>query len=200
MEKKLLVTTFLISNCRDLLKQGVKDHSSPLRFCYLATVNANNCPEQRTVILRNYNEPDRTLDIFTDHRSSKLQHLSRNPKASLLFYHPEKLIQIRMQVAVEIHWKDTASRIAWETIPPARRGDYCSISPPGTSLEEPGSDLPSWWNDSVSREQTEYGFERFALLRCRFYHIDLLKLDRQGHKRAVFQWEDQQWEGHWATP
>lgn len=194
------MTTFLAANCCDLLKQAVYEHDNPLRVCSIATVNSDNCPEQRTVILRNFHEQDRTLDIFTDHRSGKLQHLSRNPKASLLFYHPDKLIQIRLQATVQIHWMDATARDAWEKIPPARRSDYCSVSPPGASLKEPGDDLPSWWNDSISREQTEYGFEYFTLLRCYFHRIDLLKLDRAGHKRAVFQWQDQQWRGRWVTP
>jgi hypothetical protein len=200
MEKNLLVATFLVSNCFDLLKQAANDQADPLRYCSMGTVNLDNDPEQRTVILRSFNERDRTLDIFTDHRSSKLQHLSRNPKASLLFYHAEKLIQIRMQTDVQIHWKDSEARTAWDTIAPARRSDYCSVSPPRTALKEPGADLPAWWTDSVTREQTEYGFERFALLRCRFHLIDLLKLRQKEHRRAVFQWEHEQWKGQWATP
>lgn len=200
MKKNPLVTSFLISNCYDLLKQAVDNQVSPLRYCSIATINSNNCPEQRTVILRNFKEQDRTLDIFTDQRSSKVRQLSRNPKASLLFYHPEELIQIRLQVVAQIHWKDAEARTVWELIPPARRSDYCSVSSPGNSLKKPGNDLPPWWNDSVSREQTEYGFEHFTLLRCCFHQIDLLKLERKGHRRAVFQWKDQQWKGQWVTP
>lgn len=65
----------------------------------LATVDANNQPWQRVVLLKSYDEQG--LVFFTNYDSFKGQHLHANPKASLHFFWINMERQVQVQGEVE---------------------------------------------------------------------------------------------------
>lgn len=199
MKRSRHLANFL-SNNFSLLEQAVNERNSSFRYPIVGTTDVENCSDLRVVILRRISITDREIDIFTDHRSTKILHLRRNPNISLLFYHPIKTIQIRVKAKADIHWRNEIAAATWQNLPVVSRRDYCAIAGPGSPLSKAGDGLPAGWAQKNNIEDTEHGFENFALLRCRFHYLDILQLDPQGHYRAVFQWDSQNWNGQWIVP
>lgn len=172
-----------------------------MRYFIFSTTDPANCSSVRTVILRGFHAGERTLDIYTDGRSGKIAHLRRKPATSLLFYDPRKKVQIRLRATARIHHEDETAAAIWRQLPVSARKDYCAHTGPGTPLDGPGDGLPpSWQDDDLQPEDTDYGFAHFALIRCQFDHVDLLQLDRDGHRRAIYHWNEERWDGQWVVP
>lgn len=161
------------------------DHKHPFRYVTLATTDADSI-KQRTVVHRKFVEPG-ISHICTDGRTRKLTDIGMNPKVSLLFYHPKKKFQIAVQAHAETMeggelYEQYRSQIAEHQLI-----DYASIPEPGAEIEESSS------------------FERgesinLSLLVLEWYSIDVLQLDRAGHRRAKFRKAERGWNGTWIVP
>ena len=79
------------------LKGGVTDPNHPFKFGTLATLGLGNLPRLRTIRIRDFDPQNMRLTFYTDSRSKKILHIKENNKVSLLFYHPKKLLQLRLE-------------------------------------------------------------------------------------------------------
>ena len=86
----------LFQNLREELNRGFIESNHPFKYFTLGTVGLDNMARLRTVVLRNISE-NLMLTFYTDKRSKKIRHITENNKVSLLFYHPEKMIQIKIE-------------------------------------------------------------------------------------------------------
>ena len=73
-----------------LLFQGVKKRKSNFHNLVLNTVDLQNKPDARTVVLRSFSQEDLTIGIHTDNRSEKVEHLKNNNFTCLVFYDDQK--------------------------------------------------------------------------------------------------------------
>ena len=64
------------------------------RYFTLSTINSNNRPDARVVVLRHFDAKEYLFSIYTDARSEKVHSLKSNPVAELLFYDHRKLSQL----------------------------------------------------------------------------------------------------------
>ena len=80
-----------------LLFQGVKKRKSNFHNLVLNTVDLQNKPDARTVVLRSFSPEDLTIGIHTDNRSEKVEHLKNNNFSCLVFYDDQKKIQLRIR-------------------------------------------------------------------------------------------------------
>lgn len=175
----------IFNDLKNEVKFGYLKKKHPFRYPYLATIK-NNKPIQRTVVLR-----DATIDfdllIYTDERSNKIKELERNPNASLLFYHPKKLLQIKIEGCIQIIRSGKNYEDHWSRIQGKSKNDFISKNAPGTAIDNP---------DHVEYNEVEH---HFCLLKLVPESIEYLQLKRPNHIRARFD-NSTQWEGQFLNP
>jgi pyridoxine/pyridoxamine 5'-phosphate oxidase len=168
------------------LINGTSKKGHPFRYFTLATIE-NNIPQQRTVVLRKVN-PELELLFYTDRRSNKIQHLLANSNVSALFYHPKKLLQLKMEGTAEIIDDVKIIKSLWNGIPLKSRKDYTTQDAPGSPLKNPDE------IDYLTEEN------HFCIVRIIPKKIEYLRLKRPNHIRAVFKKESTNWNSDFLVP
>ena len=162
------------------------DPRAPERFVTLASVNADNAPEQRTVVLRRADPQSAEVDIHTDATSLKIKDFTANPNAALLHWIEDLSLQIRLNGRITIT-TGAPIRETWDTLPKASFASY-GVTPP------PGTEIPT--SDAYERVPK---FEQFAVLTLTIERADIVHLSRDYHRRARFD-RTNDWAGQWLAP
>ena len=168
------------------LQRGSLDLKHPFRYLTLASTG-KQFPQVRTVVLRQFTA-DLEFLVYTDVRSSKVQELLEAPRASLLFYHPKKQVQVRVKALATIHVADERALEHWKRVSENRRVDYQSKLGPGTRIESP---TVGWESSSE--------LAHFSVLKFSPLSIEVLQLAREGHARIQFDLASG-WQGAWLVP
>lgn len=184
----------ILTNAWQLIVRGAADKKSPLRTPVIGTIG-ENATELRTVVLRKVWSKDRKIHIHTDIRSPKITELQANPILSFLFYHPKKQIQIRLKAQTNILNQDESCRQYWDNIPDFARQNYCTDLAPSTKIDEYSNGLTEDW-----QKHTEQGFVNFAIIESSVFELEYLKLGRDAHQRAIFNYQNENWIGSWMIP
>ncbi len=188
-----------LENCWRMLLNGAVKRNDPLRTPVIGTFDGHQA-HLRTVILRKTDVQNRTLLLFSDFRAAKVTHLQQFAQLSCLFYHPRRQFQIRVQGVAKVHHKDDVAQAQWSNIPVIGRKNYASELAPGTKVESYTDGTPDFWHNEMDLSETEYAFENFAVIICQVDSIDGLYLHSEGHRRAQFDWKNEDWEGSWLIP
>ena len=160
----------------------------PFRFGALATIGLEQVPRQRTIVLREFVPETQRLTFFTDARSKKMLHIKENNKVSLLFYHPDKQLQLRLEgLAV----KETDRAILeeyWALVKESSRREYATARVPGTELE--------------ASERLEYlkDDHHFAVVHVHPFRMEYLQLRRPDHLRVRFSKDSKGWRSDYLVP
>lgn len=178
--------TFFNELQEELLK-GATDNGHPFRYCTLATVGLDNIARLRTIVLRKTTE-DLLLTFYTDKRSKKVIHIKENNKVSLLFYHPEKLMQIRIEGLAIVNNDIKSKKLLWDSIPEASRKDYTTSEAPGKEIKDP--DVIDYLKDE----------DHFCVVEVHPFKIEYLKLKRPNHIRVRYSKTNNGWEGDFLVP
>ena len=188
-----------LKHCWNLLFQAYVKRNHPMRTAYLATQSTDG-PRVRTIVLRKSNAEERRLLFFCDVRSPKVQHLKKNSQAEVLFYDPKKKVQIRANGDIQIEQGSSLCKEYWTQLNRAGRSSYAAVPNPGAAMEEDQTGLPENWAESFPLSFTEYAFQNFCLLHLEVRELDLLHLHPEGHQRAGFNWNGQDWGKTWRIP
>ncbi len=175
----------LISDLFMDLELATDDRTHPYRHGYLATTQVDHIPAQRTIIIRRI-LPGNEILIFTDYRSPKVQEIKQQPQVGLLFYDPNKKLQIRLQATAKIHHQDALCLREWSKLSDHRKTDYQTTLPPGADLLE---------EDLVSSHDPTLGSNFFSIISLTPLNIDVLELRPNGHQRIVGKYENREWTG-----
>jgi pyridoxine/pyridoxamine 5'-phosphate oxidase len=170
------------------LEFGISEKDHPFRYCTLATVGLDHMARLRTVVVRHLTG-DFIFSFYTDKRSKKIVHIKENNKVSLLFYHPGKLLQLKVEGLAMIRKDPKLLKHLWKNIEKAARKDYTTSRAPGTILDHP--------------DRLEYLSEEdyFCMVEVHPYKIEYLKLNRPHHLRIRFsRKEDNTWKGEFLVP
>ena len=174
----------------DVMEEGVYRRESMAHVPVLSTVDVNGRPNSRCMVLRAVNRNERTLVFHTDKRSTKISEASFCSKASVLFYEPEKKIQLRLLCDLSISMGDITSLNRWNEMQEMSRICYKNELPPGEIIDEPG-------RLGCSGE----GFLNFALLEAKIESLEWLYLSSKGNRRAFFGWaKSGKQESVWLVP
>jgi pyridoxamine 5'-phosphate oxidase len=168
------------------LQRGALDPKHPFRYLTLATAGTQ-FPQVRTVVLRQFTA-DLEFLAYTDVRSSKVQELLEVPRASLLFYHPQKQVQVRVKSLATIHVDDELAQRHWKRVSEKRRSEYQSQLEPGMRIPAPEA---GW--------EASYDHSHFSVLKFSPLSIEVLQLAREGHLRIQFDLSSG-WQGTWLVP
>jgi hypothetical protein len=201
--KKKNISTLdeILKSSWKLLHNGVRNFRDPFHHATLATIDDDNKPQLRTVILREFSEKDRTLICHCDARGSKVLQIRGNPNVSWLFYDPKKWLQLRLSGTASVHTDDNTAQSQWEKVRILHRINYCAEIPPGSPTEKPTSGVPDLLRDKAPKlfDGSE-GRKNFAAIVCRFDEMDWLLLKLTGHIRAKFYWKDNRMDASWVIP
>lgn len=181
------MTDQFLKEAIDEIRSGVYKKGHPFRYFTLGTITENNHPELRTVVLRKVTE-DFKLRIYTDSRSHKVGQLKINPIASLLFYHPKKLLQIKISGSTKRITDLGKLQRYYSGVQPKSRKDYTTMKAPGSELSNP---------DEVDYLEDE---NYFTILEFDPQHLEFLQLKRPNHIRIAFSKNGDEWDGRFINP
>ncbi len=172
------------------LHRGALDHKHPFRFLILGT-SQNNEIDQRYVVLRKVDE-DFYFYIYTDYRSAKVSQIKTQQKISLLFYHPQKRVQIKLKGEAKLHNQDDLTSLLWKNVQGEAQKAYNSNLPPGRQINHP-SEAFDWIKDLSNQAN-------FCVIKIQISSLEALQLNGLEHLRIRFQKIKENWEGKWLVP
>lgn len=163
------------------------DRKHPFRNFVFGTLGLDKkTPEVRTVVKRKTLKSLNTI-FFTDRRSPKVTQVRQSDQVSALFYHPKKMLQVRIY-GTAIILADSDPR-AISLLNDARQlksiQDYMTKAAPGTPLI---GDIE--YSDQL----------HFAVIEIIPDQIEVLQLSSDGHQRFLFHQSNHGWTGRAIVP
>ncbi|MEH6791903.1 pyridoxamine 5'-phosphate oxidase family protein [Parasphingorhabdus sp.] len=186
-----------------LLREGASDRHSPLHTPSVATVTGDGVPSQRVMVMRAVDQPGRLLRFNCDSRGSKVAEISRKPAVSVLGYHPQAKVQLRLSGTGRIQSSGPEADSAWEQASLYGQRCYLADPAPGSPVAAPTSGLdPAMEGVKPTPEQVAPARTHFAILQIAVDKIEWLYLAHSGHRRALFEWNGtaNHWHGRWLVP
>ena len=180
-----MIDQFLEEVKRELIS-GPSKKRHPFRYFVLAT-DCNGKPNQRTVVLRKV-LPDLSLVFYTDRRTDKIKDLKTNNQFSALFYHPKKLMQIRIEGHAELITDKDKLATYWHTVQEASKKDYTTVLAPSTAIKNP--------DDVDYTTEDDY----FCPVKLIPNTLEYLRLKRPNHLRITFSKKENDWSGQFLVP
>ncbi len=169
------------------LRRAIVDKKHSFRYFVLASVYEAQV-YQRTLALRGIDERQ-YIWAYTDFRTPKIKQLQLNPSVSLLFFHPKKWLQIRIEAFTEIHYQDKDTAQVWKNISIHSQKDYTTMLSPGSTLESA---------EEIKYLPNEENY--FCRLSFEPQNVEILQIRREGHLRAKFELQNADWKGAWLVP
>jgi pyridoxamine 5'-phosphate oxidase len=175
------------------LTDGSKNNHSGFRFLHLASVNAANEAETRTVVLREVYSSKQIIQIHTDARSEKIKQIQHNPIVSVSVYDKETRVQLRLKGRCEIFHNDELTTSILQNISPEAKRTY------GLTIHET---LKNQKNQQLHAEyHPESVRNNFVVLQLSIEKINFLHLGEAYHTAAVFEYhEGKLMSKAWQTP
>lgn len=190
----------IVNEVWTMLKRGVTHSNDPFHWPVLGTTGKDGC-HLRTVILRQFRLPDRILVCYSDARATKAQDIGHDRKVSWLFYHPEQRVQLRISGQAKCHRDDQFADDQWAATKITSRLDYATTHPPGTPVDKPSSGLPDYLLEKIPAVlDSERSRKNFMAISCRIDSVDWLMLGALGHRRARFDWDENELSATWLIP
>ena len=182
----------------DLLSSAVSDRNSEFRTPVFICGNVNDL-DGRVVVLRKASQQNNFIQYHSDIRSSKIEKIKKNPNCSILFYGKQEKIQLRLKIKCIVHFNDEITKESWENTGHISRKCYLVTNGPGTESVTPTSGLDDKFdNFSYTKEESETGYKNFCAIRCKVKSIEWLYLAAKGHRRAIFDLENNK--KNWLVP
>ena len=171
------------------LENAVVDRKSGFHTFTLATIT-NDVPDARTVVLRGCDKKNNILSFHTNHKSHKIQDISKNNKVSALFYDKNDKTQFRISGEANINNGSSYCKKKWNSMSKQSRQCYYQNIDPGKSIDSP-EQVKTVLNDDISKT--------FTIIDIEIIKIDWLYLSSSGHTRAKFIRENY-FQGEWIAP
>jgi len=176
----------------DLLGRGAKDRKAPAHTPVLATMRDGR-PQVRTVVLRGCDRETGRLRFHTDQRSHKVAEIEAEPAGAVHVYDPKQKVQLRLDCQLSVHSGDDLAREAWAATRDFSRICYQVMQGPGEAVSDP-REVP------FSADDSNDGWDHFAVISALVTRMEWLYLAHQGHRRAEFVRQDGAWQSRWLVP
>ena len=181
-----------------LLVDAVKNRSSEFRTPVFICGNDKDL-DGRVVVLRKADQQNNFIQYHSDIRSSKIEKIKKNPNCSILFYGKEEKIQLRVKAECVVNHDNEITKESWEKTGHISRKCYLVTNGPGTQSDKPTSGLDNKFdNFDFTKEESEAGYKNFCVIRCNIKSIEWLYLAAKGHRRALFDFENNK--KNWLVP
>ncbi|NNF19127.1 MAG: pyridoxamine 5'-phosphate oxidase family protein [Flavobacteriaceae bacterium] len=173
---------------KEVLIAAPINEGHPFRTGTLGTVGLDMMARLRTVVLRKV-ATDLTLTFYTDYRSKKIIHIKENPKVSMLLYHPEKQLQLKIEGLARIRKDSGSVQSLWDDMQEHSKKDYTTALAPGSEIAD--------------KENVEYlDTENFlCIVELEPFKIEYLKLGSPHHTRIRFSKKgEERWVSDFLVP
>jgi pyridoxamine 5'-phosphate oxidase len=181
-----------------MLNEAVTNRGSSFRIPVFICAHQDEI-DGRIVVLRKSDRGNNLLQFHTDFRSPKVEIISKNNKASLIFYDKEEKIQLRVKVDCIVNNQNYITEESWKKTQHISRRCYLTDSAPGTYSDNPTSGMISKLEDfNYTMDQSEEGFKNFTVIQCKIKSVEWLYLAAKGHRRAKFDLENNK--NSWLVP
>ena len=180
------MTDQILQEIKAELTNGHSKKRHPFRYFTLATSHEGS-PRQRTVVLRKI-LPDLNILFYTDARSAKVEDFKDNSQVSALFYHPKKLMQLRVEGKAQKITDPKQLKQYWNNIQESSKKDYITERAPGSPIKNP---------DNVDYLEEEH---HFCAVKIVPKSIEYLRLKRPNHLRIQFKKTEGEWNGEFLVP
>ncbi|TXN26000.1 pyridoxamine 5'-phosphate oxidase family protein [Methylobacterium sp. WL19] len=178
-----------------LLEDGPRLRRNAFHMPALATVDADGCPQVRTIVLREAERRTGILRFHCDRRSRKADEIAASGRAALHGYDSASKVQIRVSGPATLHTNDALADAAWDGSMTMSRVCYGVAPGPGTELTSgEGYSLPE--TDAAIAA----GRPNFCAVQVSATRLEFLFLDRRGHRRAAWKRDGDGWAGTWLAP
>jgi len=181
------MSDFFFKELSEEIHNGVNKKGHPFRYMTMATVGKGTVARLRTVVLRQVSE-ELKLTIYSDSRTEKINHIKENNQISILLYHPEKLLQLKIEGIAQIVTDTDRLKQIWKGVQPNNRKDYITNNRPGSNIKNP---------DYVAYLENKNYFVMIDIIPTK---IEYLKLMRPNHIRVDFKKESSDWNGTFLVP
>ena len=176
------------------LEEGVKDRNSPFHTPTLITLENNDIPSARTLVLRGVDRKTETLRFHTDKRSKKIEQINSNPNSVIHIYSQHEKLQLRFKSNLTLHTNGLLLENAWEKSYGMSKICY-------QVGEKPGSVIKSQDNYEYIPEENHDGKDNFIVILAKIIETEWLYLSCEGHRRAKFTHsKDNELEVAWLVP
>ena len=184
-----------LENALNKLQKAVKKRNDDLHLLSVVTVDEQNRPNTRNVVLRDFSIENLTIRFHTDKRSSKIKDIKLNKDICLIGYDKRAKLQIRIDAeAYSIDDKEILLEI-WQKMYPMSRECYRVAKSPGDKIESLAEIKFNEDNDS-----NLVGFDNFAAVQCNIKSMEILYLSHTGHIRAKYNNVNGILKGEWLVP
>lgn len=140
------------------------------RVIALAT-QSDDYPKSRNVIIRDFQISENRLRIYTHGLSAKVEELNKNPKCSLLWYHPKKKIQIQFYANAQIIDNEKILQSVFSNVSDHSKKDYYG--------PKPGLDY-------LKNKDEAHHKNHFCIIDFKISRYILLKLDPEEHLKLEY--------------
>ncbi|MEM6802348.1 MAG: pyridoxamine 5'-phosphate oxidase family protein [Bacteroidota bacterium] len=171
------------------IRRACVDKKHPFRFLCMASRTSSGV-SQRYIVLRGIDGKGQLL-FYTDARSKKVAELTTCSEVSLLLYHPNKKLQVKVEGNAFIQRHTETSQKHWIRIQGIGRRAYSPLLAPGTAIENP-IEAHHWPEEMTA--------EHFCLIQIEIQEMEVLQLNRLEHLRASFKKRGKLWERSWIAP
>ena len=184
-----------LENALNKLQKAVKKRNDDLHLLNVVTVDEQNRPNTRNVVLRDFSIENLTLRFHTDKRSSKIKDIKINKDICLIGYDKRAKLQIRIDAeAYSIDNEEILLEI-WQKMYPMSRECYRVAKSPGDKIESLAEIKFNHENDS-----NLVGFDNFVAVQCNIKSMEILYLSHTGHIRAKYINDNGILKGEWLVP
>ncbi|MDC0278662.1 hypothetical protein OAL43_00500 [bacterium] len=161
-------------------------------------------PRSRTVVIRDVDVTQRSIDFYTDIRSEKVVSLrdrAASQRICWTFYRHETRLQLRLDARAELLPLDSVNE-QWHRTPQHSRGAYASVDPPGTTLTQSSThqhkasvsidplsvSSASLGDVAIGRAvlQIEKAKDNFCVIRTIVDSVEMVHLAPDGNRRVHF--------------
>ena len=174
----------ILKRANFLLKDGVKNRESLFHTPIISSFS-NQHISSRVVVLRAHNATQRTMRFHSDFRSDKVKEMLDDPRTSIIAYDPALKTQIRLVGKSKIHHNNKNSLKAWD--------ESQAISKKCYSVKDGSShkaEKPEIYDFHMKDIKLEDGYANFCTVEFNYHTLEFLYLQRQGHRRCKFNWND----------
>ena len=100
-------------------------------------------------------------------------------------YDQKEKIQIRLKGSIAVHHQDAVTKKAWENTREMSKECYSVKDSPSKKIDNPND-----FDIDKNQIDREMGYENFAVNLFTFQCLEILYLKRAGHRRAIFEWHN----------
>ena len=184
-----------LENALNKLKRAVKKRNDDLHLLNVVTINNQNKPSARNVVLRDFSIENLTIRFHTDKRSSKIDDILENKAICLIGYDKKAKLQIRIDADAYLIDDEEALKDIWKKMYPMSRECYRVSRSPGDRI-----DSLSEVEFDEDKENNLIGFDNFTAIQCHIKTIEVLYLSHIAHIRAKYNNINGILKGEWIIP